>query len=334
MENTLISIIIPIYNVKLYVERCLRSVMNQINTTNFECIIVDDCGSDKSMEIVKRLLSSYTGSIEFRIIYHNVNQGLSAARNTGINEAKGEYIFFLDSDDEILPETMYLFEEYIRRHPQIDCVVGDIYASYPFSKWIRVKSRTQFFIDGNQYVQRMMLRRNPIPVTAWNKAIRKEVITEKGLYFKDGFIHEDEVWSYFLSRYVNSYGYINYATYVYYQNPHSIVTNRVKSIINKILILELFVDDVNITDVYSRFRLILEWIFDIFFNISLLDENHKININIDTLNKKTRDFFKIVLKTRYLHIAILLTPYIFYTKLGKFRGKYLSRLFSRILRIL
>ena len=98
-----ISIIIPVYNVELYVEECLQSVANQTMTEGIECIIVDDRGQDNSAAIAKQYIDSYKGDIRFTFIQREKNGGLSAARNTGIEAATGEYVYFLDSDDYLVP---------------------------------------------------------------------------------------------------------------------------------------------------------------------------------------------------------------------------------------
>lgn len=330
----LISIIIPVYKVEKYILRCLHSVSNQTYTEGLECILVDDCGNDNSINLAKEFIDNYIGNISFKILVHTQNKGLSAARNTGIKYASGKYLYFLDSDDEILPETIEKFNEYLNKWDEVDCLVGDVYASYPFSQWIRVKKNDEFIYRGNDTVQKHMLYRSPIPVTAWNKLIKKDIIKKNNLYFKEGFIHEDEIWSYYLSRYVKSYGYVNYATYVYYQNPNSIITNREKSITNKILILQLFINDISPRDIYARFRLIAEWILDIYYNISLLDDSRKRDINRDVLKRATLNFFKVATKRRYFHISILLFPYILSNSPGVFIGSKMSRVFSKILRIL
>ena len=90
-----ITAIIPIYNVELYIERCLNSVMSQ-SYNDFECLCIDDCGTDDSIAIVQKIIEKDS---RFRIISHEKNRGLSAARNTGIDNAKGEYIVCIDSDD-------------------------------------------------------------------------------------------------------------------------------------------------------------------------------------------------------------------------------------------
>lgn len=85
----LVSIIIPVYNVAPYIEDCLRSVMRQTYAGPMECLIVDDCGTDESIHIAERLITEYNGPIHFDILHHNHNRGLSAARNTGIENAVG-----------------------------------------------------------------------------------------------------------------------------------------------------------------------------------------------------------------------------------------------------
>lgn len=91
-----ISIIIPVYNVAEYITECLQSVIRQTYQGEIECIIVEDCGTDNSIAVAERLIAEYRGSIEFRILHHERNRGLSAARNTGTDAATGDYIYYLD----------------------------------------------------------------------------------------------------------------------------------------------------------------------------------------------------------------------------------------------
>ena len=121
-----ISIIIPIYNVELYVRQCLESVMAQdIVEVDIECILVDDCGQDKSMEIVRQMVENYEGPIRFHILHHEHNCGLSAARNTGLDAATGDYILFVDSDDYLLPGALSRLLVGLHTYPQVDMVVGN-----------------------------------------------------------------------------------------------------------------------------------------------------------------------------------------------------------------
>lgn len=111
-----ISVIVPIYNVENYILECLQSVAAQTKTKNVECILVDDCGTDNSVKVAEQFISDYKGDISFALFHHSENKGLSAARNTGIKNARGKYLFFLDSDDTIKPycldELFALAEKY------------------------------------------------------------------------------------------------------------------------------------------------------------------------------------------------------------------------------
>ncbi len=97
-----ISVIIPVYNVEKYVGECLNSVVNQ-TFKNLEIICVDDCTKDRSIEIVENMQKNDS---RIKIIRHEHNSGLAVSRNTGIKNAKGKYIFFLDSDDYMKPDTL------------------------------------------------------------------------------------------------------------------------------------------------------------------------------------------------------------------------------------
>ena len=111
-QQPYISILIPVYNVEPYITNCIKSVMSQTYAGKIECIIVDDCGTDKSIAIAEQLITNYQGSIAFHIIQHEHNRGLAAARNTAVNAAKGEFIIHLDSDDWIEPN---MIEELVKK---------------------------------------------------------------------------------------------------------------------------------------------------------------------------------------------------------------------------
>lgn len=83
----LVSIIVPVYNVAEYIESCVRSVMTQTYDGGLECLIFDDCGTDNSIAIAQQMIENYQGSIDFKVIHHEKNRGLSAARNTGMDAA-------------------------------------------------------------------------------------------------------------------------------------------------------------------------------------------------------------------------------------------------------
>lgn len=102
-KDRMISIIIPFYNVGNYVKETIKSLESQIYR-EFEVIFVNDASTDKSLEIVKNNLKNVT--FDYKIIDMQKNTGPSAARNKGLSEAKGKYIFFLDSDDILSKDMM------------------------------------------------------------------------------------------------------------------------------------------------------------------------------------------------------------------------------------
>jgi glycosyltransferase involved in cell wall biosynthesis len=95
-----VSIIVPFYNAEKYIHRCFDSIVNQ-TYANIECIFIDDCSPDHCYAILQTRIAEYAGKIDFQIIRHAQNKGVSAARNTGTLAAKGDYVYYLDSDDEI-----------------------------------------------------------------------------------------------------------------------------------------------------------------------------------------------------------------------------------------
>ena len=104
---SLISIIIPVYNVEGYIGKCLESLSNQ-TFTDIEVLFIDDCSTDNSRELITSYINDYKGDILFRLICQPHNQGQSVARNRGIKEAQGEYVYMLDSDDYITDDCIEL----------------------------------------------------------------------------------------------------------------------------------------------------------------------------------------------------------------------------------
>ena len=96
IKEPLVSVIVPVYNVEAYLDACLNSIIHQ-TYSNLEIIIVEDCSTDRSRQV----LQNHLIDVRIKFIQHSENRGLSAARNTGIGYAKGDYIIFVDSDDLI-----------------------------------------------------------------------------------------------------------------------------------------------------------------------------------------------------------------------------------------
>ena len=217
-----VSIIIPIYNVESYVRQCLESVMDQNGAeAAIECILVDDCGQDESMAIVNSMLADYNRTINFRVIRHNHNRGLSAARNTGLNAAVGDYIFFIDSDDYLLPDALSRMLQGLHDYPQVDMVVGNTLLEAFDCRTFYHLTVSEYIEDSYELFTRLL--RREINMEAWNKLIRKEVITTNGLCFVEGVIFEDQPWSFYLFDSLSSVLLLPDVTYFYRTNSNSIL---------------------------------------------------------------------------------------------------------------
>lgn len=217
-----ISIIIPIYNVEAYIRRCLESVMTQeFEGATVECILIDDCTPDLSMTIVRTMVSEYNGSISFILLKHEVNRGLSAARNTGILQAKGDYVFFMDSDDYLMPHSLQYFLDNMSLYEDVDILIGNVNNCKAGNVMINIVQDSCLMIDRNVFFQRML--QHKIYLYAWNKIIKRDILLKHHIFFEEGILYEDQCWSYQLFSKVSSVLLLSQVTYVYEYNPNSIV---------------------------------------------------------------------------------------------------------------
>ena len=191
---------------------------------DLECILVDDCTPDNSMIIAKSLIDSYHGPINFRILRNPENQGLSCSRNNGMSIAKGDYVFFLDSDDHISNNCIFcLFKQLYLYDYEIDMVVGNSFECRSDTCWRKQEDGVVVLHDHIE-IMRNFLRRQ-IPMMAWNKLIRRDVLLSNNLEFVPQMIHEDELWSFQLYNVVKSVILIPEVTYYYEQNENSIMNS-------------------------------------------------------------------------------------------------------------
>lgn len=214
-----ISIIIPVYNVESYILQCLHSVASQTFQDGVECILVDDCGSDNSVELASKFIRNYQGAISFRIIHHERNQGLSAARNTGIYVAQGDYLLFLDSDDELLPGCLAVFNDILQQHPDVDMIQG-AYESEMTCQFEQVSLPA--YNNNPREIKTLMLDYDKFPIMAQNRLIKRSLLCQHNLFFKEGIIHEDCYWTFFLAKHIKSLACLKTKTYFYRTNPNSI----------------------------------------------------------------------------------------------------------------
>lgn len=217
----LISIIIPVYNVANYIQKCLLSALNQTHP-DLEIILIDDVGSDNSMEIARQLLQNHPRKGCVRIITHSQNKGLSAARNTGLKEAQGEYVYFLDSDD-YLPENSIALLATPAESNRPQCVVGNYQCSViPTRYYPQLTLKAGFYTNSaimEAYISRQIYMMAP------NKLYKRNYLLEKKLFFKEGLLHEDELFSFQFFSLCESLYVVDAITYIYVIRDASITNS-------------------------------------------------------------------------------------------------------------
>lgn len=241
-----VSIIIPVYKVSNYIERCLRSVMQQQGDIAMECILVDDCSPDDSMDIIKRLLDGYDGPITFHTTYHKQNLGLSAARNTGIKMAQGDYLFFIDSDDYITDDCLQKLTDVVKNKPEVQVVKGNHVGNGGVIHASRIPQEP---LDNDTLLDLVYM--GIIPVMAWNTLIRRSLVEKNGLSFRQGLMYEDNLWSVQLFRCTVSFVFVPDETYYYEVNPNSISGAmvgmvQVKHLLHMVYIIDELLDTFDI----------------------------------------------------------------------------------------
>ena len=176
------SIIVPIYNVEKYLERCINSIINQ-TYKNLEIILVDDESPDNCPVIC----DEYAKKDNRVRVVHKKNGGLSDARNAGMNIATGDYIIFADSDDYIELDTCEKFLHFAKK--EYDILVGDAIVTGGTCVLWHINNNSVF--TGKQYLLEA-LKVNKSPMVAWLNIYKRDFLLKNNLFFKEGILHEDE----------------------------------------------------------------------------------------------------------------------------------------------
>lgn len=274
---TSISIVIPIYNVASYIVNCLDSVEKQ-TYKDLEIILVDDCGADESMTIVEKYLKHHHFP-NLKIVRHTHNRGLSAARNTGLKVATGDYVYFLDSDDTLdkngisvlaspLKEEFYDFvignyeiDGGDRKYPALTLPIGalrsnrEILHAYAEAKWYMM---------------------------AWNKLCRRDFLLDNRLLFEEGLLHEDVIWSFKLACKAQSMYVITEPTYKYTIRPASIMTGTslakdAQLYIEAFEVINRFIQEENLQYECDAYRIIEGRKSTLLFSLLQMEENGLFN---------------------------------------------------------
>ncbi len=189
MCRIVLSIVIPVYNVEPYIKRCLDSVVS-LPIYDYEIIIVNDGTKDRSIEIIKQFIPENNNIV----IIDQENQGLGEARNTGLRHAKGEFVYFLDSDDYINSSAFQAL--FNKKLPDVDVIIGD----YNIEKNNSItqgsyKIETNTDIQSNGVSFFLQFYRKNINTMVWRSIYRRQFLISNNLFFIKGIFHEDLNWT-------------------------------------------------------------------------------------------------------------------------------------------
>lgn len=221
-----VTIVFPIYNVAACIEKSLMSALNQ-TYKDIEYLLVDDCGSDNSLDIAKTITKKHPDK-DIKVIRHSQNMGLSAARNTGIKHANGEYIYFMDSDDTISSECIeHLVTLAIKT--ESDWVEGC--TNVLGGKDSVLKPHPTKVYDSGDYIYHLF--NGDFNFSAWNKVISLKWLKENNIMFIEGLIYEDLLFVLSLCKSAKKIAVSSEYTYNYIIRKNSITSNISETNINK-----------------------------------------------------------------------------------------------------
>ena len=169
-----VSIIVPIYGVERYIERCAKSLFEQ-TYPNIEYVFVNDATPDKSMDVLRQVIARYpVRQKDVRIITHSQNKGLSAARNTGLNNSTGEFVWHVDSDDYIALNAVEQLVETAKKQ-KAEIVVFDV--NVVTDKGIKIEE--VHYTNKIDYISRLL--QHTEKCAHWNKFYRRSLLDSTGI---------------------------------------------------------------------------------------------------------------------------------------------------------
>lgn len=216
-EEELISIVVPVYNVEKYLEKCVNSIIQQ-SYKNIEIILVDDGSQDSSGKICDLLESNYRN---IKVIHKN-NGGLSDARNMGIKKAKGNYISFVDSDDQISENLIKILYNTLKK-TNSDISICDPCHVFNSKKIIYTTDNTIKIFKKNEAISELFYQKSFL-FSAWGKLYKKELFN--GIAFPKGKIFEDVATIPLLFEEANLISYCPARLYAYMHREGSITTSN------------------------------------------------------------------------------------------------------------
>ena len=238
MGDTLISVIVPVYNVKKYISECIDSILAQ--TYNyFELILVDDGSKDGSGDICENY-----GKKDERIrVFHKENEGLSSARNKGIDEAVGEYICFVDSDDTLRADYLEKLYNAITVDKS-DISICDIQATKLSEENLQKKVIFKMTsADAKKWLYDERTKEYVLMVVAWNKLYSSKIF--EGIRYPEGKLHEDEFMIGLVLSKASVISFVPEKLYIYRDNTSGITSDVNRFNIRHFDVIDAYAERIN-----------------------------------------------------------------------------------------
>lgn len=328
MNNIKFSIIVPIYNVEIYIEQCIESLINQ-SYENIEIILVDDGSLDNCPLICDKYAST-----DSRIrVFHKENGGLSDARNFGLKKAKGEYIIFVDSDDYIDHDACKRFKEVIYSNQNVDIIASNSKRLGDTEPKNEMYTYISKIVNGREFLK-IQFKSHTVYVTAWRNIYRRKFIIDNQLFFKFGILHEDQQWTPRVFLQAESVITSDYIFYYHNIRAGSITQQKVKtknaldiiSTCNELKIIYEKLEDNELK------KLLLDYLVTLYLHAfyigKLLGTKYKNKINKNLLRKKAysknnKNKVRLFLFNEYIYY------YYYYFRINYFSKRKLLKYFSK-----
>ena len=308
-----LSIIIPVYNAEEYLEECLKSIYDCEYHDNIEVILINDGSIDNSGNICDK----YSDKYKYISVYHIKNNGVSNARNLGINYAKGEYIMFMDSDDYLLPGAINIIVDEIKKYYADYIVFPFVKEDKPNSQYKYKYSYSNCIVDIESAKKAFVLDGGNAP---WSKLFKRELLINENIKFnKEIKIHEDVIFCMSYLEKCNTVAYSDKSFYFYRYNAFGALRkHKIEYLENYKVVYEYWEEFLKNNDMKQK----MEWLDSQFLykffitlgklykhghNIQELTDkisNNKVYLHL--INKKYANIkdklFKLILKYKLFYI--------------------------------
>lgn len=325
MQDDLISIIIPIYNVQKYLERCVESVLGQ-TYHNLEIILVDDGSTDNSCAICDK----YKSMDKRVMVVHKKNGGLSDARNAGIEIANGRYLFFLDSDDYLASRAIEVLHRRIVDEDAEIAICNFSWINAEGQKFCREDIIRDEILSTDDLLGKLVSDNNFYYVVAWNKLYARKLFDQ--LRFMYGKIHEDEYIVHRIFGECRKAVSVSDILYYYIKTDNSITTSNTS--IKRLDYIEAlddridFFKDNSYINYAEKTMKLLWWVFsELYISVDITDENEEKMKKFRTyFNKYFRQFILLYSRSfgTIMELIIFRVDPQWYKRLKKRKNEWLS----------